>query len=656
MFSILSHLAILRRVSRPRVDVVVPGAEGSWIARALREAGFDVREADDTKGSADSDAVVVDRAIPGFEEALASLQAPARIVVGWDPPTPDDLEAWGARATFTRPVPVRQLVQAVGEAVGHPEPPPRPARPKATAPPRPAQPTTLPPREPTISLEAPLPPREPTMSLEAEGLTTAPRTEPARPTEPHGERARTDAPASSSEVLSSAGVTVEFSPSIHALLREADRRVFPNEPALDLRFPGGDEPAEVLVPDDLIAEVSMPLDVPDADPLDAFTFVGTPDLLAGDAAAAEGVDAQPSSSSEHTPRTVNDRPGRAGDSAGVSTSVRSGVAREGMLPTAGAIRVLWQAHDAPRPVQVRFDIAGGPTVVLGMHQGRLLSLEGPVHLRAAALLRDDRRLRAVPDDEESARALLDDEVRFGRLDSFERSRLLRRARETLIHDLVVAPEARFSVQPLSGTSPSRPLVHGRVVAVACEGARRRVTTQDALRWLGLDPQARLVLSSTFPQRALDAGLEPELIEAFEAAAERALGELLGGGPALVGVAGALLTLASADAVRTEGTAGSLDVQASVARERILEAARRAQEGSYFAVLGVGAQASSREIERARQRATSELLAIDLAFLDLEHLEAARREALVAIEEAAAILANQRLREAYARALERPPLR
>ncbi len=90
--------------------------------------------------------------------------------------------------------------------------------------------------------------------------------------------------------------------------------------------------------------------------------------------------------------------------------------------------------------------------------------------------------------------------------------------------------------------------------------------------------------------------------------------------------------------------------------RILRAARRAQEGSYFAILGVGAHASDREIESARRRASSELLGIDLAFLGLENLEDARREALVAIEEAAAVLANQRLRDAYARALERPPLR
>ncbi len=643
-------------MSRPRVDVVVPGAEGSWIARTLREAGFDVREADDTQGSGDADAVVVDRTIAGFEDALASLRRPARIVVGWEPPTSQDAESWGTHATFTRPVPLHRLIEALGDAVGLPTAPSELGRATLPAPSSHPAPTALPPREPTVNLDPSLPPREPTVNLEASDLTTSPRADSPRAEDPRATAGRgADAPPSSSEVLSSAGVAVEFSPSIHRLLQEADRRVFPNEPALDLRFPGGDEPADVLVPDDLIAEVSMPLDLPDADPLDAFTFVGTPDLLT-DGEPPDRAFIRPPSSSEQTPRTVDDRPGRPTDAAGVSASVRSGVGREGMLPRAGAVRVLWQAHDEPKPVEVRFDIPGGPTLSLAMHGGRLLSLQGPVYLRAVAMLREDQRLRAIPEDEESARALLNDEVRFGRLDAFELSSLLRRSRETLIHELVVAPEARFTMQTFTGLSADRPLIHGLVVAIACEGARQRVTTQDAFRWLAFHPHGKLVLSSTFLQRASDAGVEPELIEAFEAAAEQAVGELLAAAPALVGVAGALLTLASADAVRIEGTAESVEIQASIARERVLRAAHRAQEGSYFAILGVGTRASSREIERARQRATSELLGIDLTFLGLENLEDARREALVAIEEAAAILLNQRLREAYARALERSPLR
>ena len=648
MFSFRTGTVILRPVSRPRVDVVVPGAEGSWIARALRQAGYDVREADDAKGSADADAVILDRSVPGFEAILTELGAPARIVVGWEPAEPEDRQAWGARAVFTRPVSSHRLLETLAEAIGRP-PPPSSAR--TTLPAPSSRPPEAPPplREPTISLGEGTPAREPTLNLEVSEVPTSPNTQAADQGSPE------PPPSSSSQDLSSAGIHVEFGPRIDALLREADRRVFPNERPLDLRFPGGDEPAQELVPDDLLAEVSMPLDVPDADPLDAFTFVGTPDLVTG----GERAEAPPSdagSTSGRTPRTVDDRPGRSSDPGSASTAVRSGVAREGMLPAAGAIRVLWQAHDEPRPVQLSFQIAGGPALILASHGGRLLSLEGPVHLRAAARLRADQRLRAVPNDEESARALLQDEVRFGRLDAFELSQLLRRARETLIHELVVAPEARFRMEPFTGSAGEHPLVHGRLVAVACEGARQRVRAREALRWLGLAPQEKLVLSSTFGPRALDAGLEPELIEAFEAAADRAVGELLGSTPTVAGVAGALLTLASADAVRTEGTADSMEVRAGVARERILRAARLAREGNYFVILGVDPQASGRAIERARRRATRELLQIDLAFLDLENLEDVRREALVAIEEAAAVLADRRLREAYARALERPPLR
>ena len=66
-------------MSAPRVDVVDPGVEGGWIARALRHEGFEVRrltpaEVDDVSGSV----LVMAAEVPGLAETLARLRAGTR--------------------------------------------------------------------------------------------------------------------------------------------------------------------------------------------------------------------------------------------------------------------------------------------------------------------------------------------------------------------------------------------------------------------------------------------------------------------------------------------------------------------------------------------------------------------------------------------------
>ena len=93
---------------------------------------------------------------------------------------------------------------------------------------------------------------------------------------------------------------------IAGLLGDADRRLFPNEAPLELSFPVGDETPDVLVPDDLLAESSTPLEPREADPLEAFTFVGTPDLLET-ASGAKVAASESSASVDLTPHTVVER-------------------------------------------------------------------------------------------------------------------------------------------------------------------------------------------------------------------------------------------------------------------------------------------------------------------------------------------------------------
>lgn len=623
-----------------RVDVVVPGAEGRWIARALREGGYDVREADDSHGSSDADVVVIARSIPGFEDAIAELDTRV-LVVSWDPVSDEQASTWGVFAVLTRPVPVSKLLAAIARELPGTT---SSILQRATLPAPPSSSDEddeddVPPiivREPTVHLDPP--PRVPTIHLDDPPPTTG--------ISIVSQDTARDSQVVASTTASGTGrlfteASAQFSPQLSGMLRDADRRIFPNDPPLDVRFPGGDESAEELVPDALLAEVAIPLDLADADPLEAFTFVGTPDLVHAGVATTGSVS---SVVEEHTPRTV---PERLASSSPTVTG--SDLAREGMLPPAGAIRVLWQAHDGSEPVRLRFDVAGGPRVELVIAHDQVVAFEGPAHLEVARVLREEGRARREPTGEDEAKAALEDDVRDGALNRYELERRLREARERLIADLLVAPELRFVSQP-AGSVPSRRLLSRSLMSFVCERARRSVSIEECLRWLTLDANAKLELEDVFERRAGEAGVEPEVVRLFEDAAGHAIGSLFAGTHASAGLAGVVLTLASADALRFDGEADDFDRRADEARDHILAVHALAEEGTYFELLGVRPDATSRDIEHAHQRRTRELASLDLAFLALEDLADLRREALIALDEAAAILANSRLRQAYAEAL------
>ncbi|MEZ4247315.1 MAG: hypothetical protein R3B99_03635, partial [Polyangiales bacterium] len=498
--------------------------------------------------------------------------------------------------------------------------------------------------------------REPTMSLEepevALGISRArPSSLPPPAT----------SPTSSGSTTAAGRATACFSPRLEDLLRRADRRLFPEAAPLDLRFPGGDEPAHELVPDELLAEVATPLDPAEPDPLEAFTFVGAPDAASVEASMLEGSAELRSTASEppprtgatgRTPGTVRERsmpPPKPG-TAPTSPTFSSELTREGTLAPGGALRLLWQLQDRARPLWLHLDVAGGPEVRLGLRDGKLVAFEGPAHRMVAAQLREAGRWRTAVEDEAAAATLLREAVEQGTLDRFELASRLRRARETLLYVAATAHETQFALRPPIGELPTRPLLPGLVVAVASEGARRRLGTDLVLRWLGHDLGDRLILLPSFAVRAEQLGLEPELVEAFEAAADRPVLGLLHGLSASVGAAGALFALASCDAVRLETAPDVEDVPPDAVRSLLRRARGRAEVGSYFAVLEVSPEASEREIGEAHARLRRELLRLDLDALGLEELEGDRQEALAALDEAHAHLSNPRLRAAYAAAI------
>lgn len=656
-----------------RIDVVVPGPEGTWIARALRESGLEVREATVTEVERDAALVVMATTVDGFESVVTELASVTQVVaVGWDPLSSDLASRLSLVGFFVRPVALGQLtrlVRSVLEAPVRPsQAPPEPASAASDArpsiPPPPPAETSFesdsPEREPTLQLPADdvdgPPPREPTMALEdpavALGAVRASSMPP--PTSPTG--------SGIASTTSSGRATACFSPRLDDLLRRADRRLFPDAAPLDLRFPGGDEPAHELVPDELLAEVATPLDPAEPDPLEAFTFVGAPDAASVEASVLEGSSvsrevSEPrprTGATGRTPGTVRERsmpPPKAG-TAPTSPTFPSDLTREGTLAPGGALRLFWQLQDRARPLWLHLDVAGGPEVRLGLRDGKLVAFEGPAHRMVAAQLREAGRWRTAVEDEAAAETLLRDAVERGALDRFELASRLRQAREALLHEAATAAETQFALRPPNGELPTRPILPALVVAIVSEGARRRLGTDQVLRWLGHDAGDRLVLLPSFATRAEQLGLEPELVEAFEAAADHGVVALLHGLPASVGAAGALFALASCDAVRLEPANEVDDLPPEVVRALLRRARARAEVGSYFAVLELGPDASERDIVEAHRRLQRELLRLDLDALGLEELEGDRQEALSALDEALSHLSHPRLRAAYASGLTR----
>ncbi|MEM1417227.1 MAG: hypothetical protein AAGH15_20180, partial [Myxococcota bacterium] len=194
---------------------------------------------------------------------------------------------------------------------------------------------------------------------------------------------------------------------------------------------------------------------------------------------------------------------------------------------------------------------------------------------------------------------------------------------------------------------------GRLQEVAAEGARRRVDRGAARRVLAFDDEAALVLDASFRERAEEAGLEAELVRAFERHAGKGVGALLDGLPPEVGGPGALLVLAGVGALRFGALVGKArSFSGEAARHRLEGLLERVASADYFAVLELERDASAREVEANYARISGGILQLDLGALGLEGREAERSEALEVLDEARQVLRDARLRALYAAALAR----
>ncbi|MEM6959256.1 MAG: J domain-containing protein, partial [Myxococcota bacterium] len=612
-------------MAHPPVELWLSGPEASWIVRALSDARIDVVIAEGIEEATLSEETIA--IVDGAHRHLAAIRAlrPGPfIVVGWDELANELSEQIKPLLFLPRPVAVGRLERRLRELLKDDADVPMQSgsrdvdgsRERQVGDPRPIETIEVERRERTVHLEddpayADTGGVERTVQLDEDEVESVANFTAQRSEIVTVDRAGAlDAPERPGE--SSDAPSLQLSARLNALLHAADRRLFPGDAPLDLRFSVGEENVLELVPDELLAEGAVQVEqVALEDPLEAFTFVGTPDLL--DTAAGRR-------NPEGTPLTVH----------GVRHHERSeneretNVTREGMLPPGGALRMFWEYAVRSR-CQLQVEIGGGDTALISLARGKVVEFDAPIARGLADELRHEGVLRELCENDEEARQALDRAVREGRLDAFERDRRLRLRYEALIGDLCLASECRFAVS----RSPSKKMasiVSAPLVVVATGQVRNRLGAGNALRWLNIDADALLWLGPEFAARAEAARLEPELIAAFEAAAGKSVGSMIEGLAATVGAAGALFSLASAGALRFEK--GAKRTQSTGAlRGRIEEAYALAQEADYFTLLGVARHASTREIHDAYTLRRKALVHLDLDALGLHDLEGRRREAL-----------------------------
>ena len=476
----------------------------------------------------------------------------------------------------------------------------------------------------------------------------------------------------------------DLSPRLRRLILDADRRVFPASPPLDLRFAAGDETPDELVPDELLEVVPVAAEPVEEDPLDAFTYVGpvpehsltplpggAPDpnraWLSSGSEPAISVRAElsgPGSVSAPSiaevsevkaappPRDVTvSRSSETQDEIGFGERTERGRGRRGELGEADALRLLWRALETGDDVRVTLELEGLPPLRLRIARDDLCAFDGPVASRVLAFLEARGRAPAgaVSPNEESAQAALDAMVASGTLGRFELDRLLRRAREDILFDAVASTGGSFDLRPTGVDGPAATRLLARPLAtVLVEGARRRLGPSRVRRLVGGGALA-LSLTPLAAARFERAGIEPELVSLLVRSEGALLDEVIDAAPPEEGVAGAVYALIAAGALRlapSEGALGRTSDPAAAARAAIEAAARLAEDGTYFAVLGVSPDAAPRDLRAAWETRRRELSELRLGPLGLEELEPRVRLALDAVDEAFEVLEDPELCESY----------
>lgn len=657
-------------MSLPRVDVCDSTDEGASIVAALRGRSLLVTEvtaADLAQGS-DASLVVLAAEADGAIELLATLRVDATsvtpVVLLGSPPGRVPLDrasalALGADDWLARPVPVERLVRKVETFLApvdgrlHTVPAP-------VADP-PVGPSFVPP-----SLTMRLDDRESERpSSQVVPLSTGVHDVRPRPLD--------DPPPETQR------------PGISAALREllsrADRRSFPDESPLDVNLAVGDEPPEALVPagvlDDAEDEMSAQgaLDALEPSPSSVTPgpifatgiHAGTPSPTRTPASRGESelppVTTSAARKSALPPERRSALPTRSRGSARPSSidedipgeATSGGRGRAGTLGPAGGLALLFRVADKRLDVRVRIE-APGASLTLGVRHGDVRSVDGPIAERALTRLGIAEQVRG----EDEALAALDRRVAAAVISSFAKERALARAREELLGDVACAKAGRFEIAALdAGTSPTtsaggggpRPFRSG-LAALLVEVARARLDVPFVKKLLGAE-SVRLVPTPRSDDVFARCAIAPELVQLFSTREGMTLDTLLAETAGEPGVAGLAYALVAAGALTATALAPGKDLGAAATtrmRHDVREAAARAEESDYFAILGVPHDAGGDAVRAAHAALSRSLAALPLTDLGQPELEPLRALALDALDEALSVLGDDSLRARYAAAL------
>lgn len=351
--------------------------------------------------------------------------------------------------------------------------------------------------------------------------------------------------------------------------------------------------------------------------------------------------------------------------------------RRGALGAGGALRLLLRIGELRLDARLTITPPSGESISLVLAAGELVALEANAALRALDHLRRLGRALGTAVDEAGARRALDEAVEARAISRFERDRALREGRLRVLVELLREPRASFALARLLPSElPSRgasPLGAPLRLAVV-EAARRAIDAAHARTILGGGGEGGATAGRAITQTGVggltialrraarfDAigaeGLMPPEIAALLARLEgEPIERVWQEAPDEPGLPGLLAALVAAGALHAElaparqDAARTSEEGARAARRAIDDAARLAEESDYFALLGVAPDASDRDVAEAHRARAAQLDAIALEDLGLASLEPARRAAREALDEARAVLADRRLREAYAAAL------
>jgi len=489
-------------------------------------------------------------------------------------------------------------------------------------------------------------------------------------------------------------VVASISDELRKILFDADRRVFPERPPIDVSLPRGDEAARELVPDEFVEAFSLALDEPERVDLE-LTFVGAGAVprveeIIRPAPRAEPADDQAPAEDRPrthpgTPTSMSKRPPPEGEtrsaadpqlvpprprlrddvSSGRPSSPPPRVAlagsERGELAPLGALALIGQLAIGRLDVALALRVEDRP-VVLSLARGELVSVsgEGWIELRRRAL---HRSLASTLGEGRATEASRGEPT-------FALERASRLAEEGALAEVIARASGSFTLEPR--VAEPTPRITRRTLAATVFEVTRQGVSPDRVAAFYLtgpeDPSAsrferlsRLEIARLPAlERVLDLVEAPRevvwLLRSQTATSPTTVGNLLAAAPDEPGLVGAVFAVVQLGGLSVEVLAApaslahtDLDARAEKAIGSLRE---RADRADYFEILGISRESDGVAVVDAHYRLRGELMAWPLADLGLARLEPDRMRILSVLDDAAEVLTDPRQRGRYRTGLER----